>query len=453
MIDPAQSFGNALNQGLGIMKSYREEAREAEKDAFERSMILKAAERDDARFEREKTKWGWEDEDRDYTVNTLRPLELRGAQADVKVKETNAEWLPKEKQQDFTKGEVEIANTRDMIRSRRAGDAREAGRYSMQRAEFNAAQRERREREGARELMMWIKTGGRAGDISKTAGTRFTPMKFMGLAGMSPLATQVLEKIGKNDYSWVNDPKANAAVRGLAASINTQSQQKLGFVPGTGTIDRFVGGKGGTIKLNYVGKDAKTGKLRSMWVDVKADKLFNNANIMTQTFSRIARDPNARSALTTMVQQQDPEFFAEVATSMSPTIKPQMEALTKRLEKLQPGTKSYNDTVAAMDNLAARATGSTLFDAFSKIGGGVNVPAHYRAVERQRQKTPQYANAPTERIINDMNTYVGAAMASDKNYTRAMNRLYGVGGWKPKFDANRGFLVRDENALWNGLAR
>jgi len=458
MIDPAESFSNALNQGLGIMKSYRDEARQSEKDAFERSMILKADQRDDERFNREKIKWGWEDEDRDYTVNTLRPLELRKAKADTTVSETNAEWLPKEKEQDFRKGEADIklttantANTYDSIRSRRAGDAIEAGRFKMQQTEWQQGQAERRDRIAARELITWMKTGGKGGDLSRTAGTRFSPTRFMGMAGMSPLAGQVLEKIGRNDYSWMSDPKANQAVRGLAAQINPQSQQRLGFVPGTGVIDSFVSGKGGKVKMKFVGRDAKTGKLRTALIESDANQLFNSANIMTRTFGRIARDPNARNALTSMVQQTDPEFFAEVAMSVNPTIKPQMEALSKRLEKLSPTDKAYKATVDAMEQLAQRATGSTLFDAFSRIGGGQNVPAHYRAIERQRAKVPQYANAPTERVVADMNNFVGAALSSDQNYTKAMNRLYGVGGWKPRFSGRT--MVRDENALWNGLAR
>lgn len=39
-IDPAQSFSNALGQGLGIMKSYRDEARLDEDRSFEKSMKL-----------------------------------------------------------------------------------------------------------------------------------------------------------------------------------------------------------------------------------------------------------------------------------------------------------------------------------------------------------------------------------------------------------------------------
>jgi len=39
-IDPAQSFSNALGQGLGIMKSYRDETRLDEDRAFEKSMKL-----------------------------------------------------------------------------------------------------------------------------------------------------------------------------------------------------------------------------------------------------------------------------------------------------------------------------------------------------------------------------------------------------------------------------
>lgn len=456
MIDPAESFSNALNQGLGIMKSYRDEARQAEKDLFERNMLLKAEQREDIRFKNSQEEFGWKKDDRDYEIKELRPLELRKAKADVTVSETNAEWLPKEKQQNFEKGVVEIANVKDTIRSRRAGDAREAGRYNAQMTEFRQAQGERRDREAARELMIFLKSGGKAGDLKKTAGTRFAPLKFMGLAGMSPKAVGVLEKIGKNDFSWVKDPQANAAVRGMAAQINPQNQKKLGFVPGTGTIDKFISGQNGTLKLNYVGKDLKTGKVRSMWVNVPASELFGNANVMAQTFGRISRDPNARSALTSMFQQVDKETFAEIAIDGNPAIKPQMEALTKRLEKAVPGSQSYNQIVTTMENLYAKANGVTLFDAFSRIGGQANVPYEYRAIDRLRTADPKLKNAPTEQVIDYANKWVGTAMMSERNYIAAMNSLYGKNGWKVSGyvsgNLGRQEIKRDEAALWRGIA-
>lgn len=452
MIDPAQSFSNALNQGLGIMKSYRDEARQNEKDAFDRDILLRAEAREAERAKREAVKWGWDVEDRDYIVNELRPLELRGKKAEVSVKETNAAWLPKEKKQNYEKGEVDIANTRSVMRSRAASDAREAARFGWDVADRKVILQQRRDRDAVLQIMTNLRTGG--ADYSKTDGTRFTPRYLASMAGISPRALDAVERTAKGDFSWMNDKATANAARSLTSSIGTNVADKFGFKRGTVAVDTFLGvDKGGRIRFKAVGRDAKTNKLRTMELTAPSTEVFiDNSVLAARSFAMINRDPNAKATLLGAMRSHDEKFFDEVIQSMDPTIRPQLKALESQLEKAKPGTEQYTAIMRKMDEVTKKAAGEGLFERFQKVSAETSIPIEYRAVQRQKEKLPGYANAPTEKVVGDLNRFVSLALASDKNYTAAYKSLYGKDAKIP-MDANRRRVLRDETALWRGLSR
>lgn len=453
MIDPAQSFANALGQGLNVMKSYRDEARQAEQDQFQREALLRAEAKDDQRFEQEKKKWGWEADDRDYFVKTERPLKEREMKARVTSAEVEADFARPTAQANLDQTKAQTANTYDSIRSRRAGDAREAARFNWESQDRQTKRQYERDKGAMLQVMSFLKTG--QADWGRTAGTRFTPRFLTGLAGISGDALTAVEMTAKGDFSWMNNKKIANAARGLTSSIGNNVADKFGFARGTVTVDQFLGAtKDGRIQFKAVGKDAKTGKMRTQNLAAPSSEVFiSNSTLLARSFANINKDKNARAALLGAMRETDEEFFNDAISTFDPKIGSELKALQNQLEKAPAGSKQYTDILARMDAVAMRASGVGLFDRFANMSSGTTVPIQYRAIERVREKEPQrYGNAPTERIVNDMNAFVSGAMSSDANYIKAYKKLYGEKA-QPPMDRNRGRLLRDENALWRGIAR
>jgi hypothetical protein len=400
MIDPAQSFSNALNQGLGIMKSYRDEARQDEDRAFDKKIKMSAEKRLNEALQVEVERGKRQQGEYDFKYGsapdggpsraqqefdqgqqlTAEQVRAATAQADRAVFDAD----PDRMKEMYNLGVGEMRAGIDQRRASASSSIASANYYNQRaRAEREASRREQEEKAEKSLFSAFL----RAGQTGNADALRNSPA---GLSVVGQIAANVLnvpslmEAIENPTGNWVNDPKKVSQVFSFSRYQISKTAREGGLRTGgargggpTPTIQnpragsRNIDGRNvPTIEFEIAGVDAETGRPKVLKRYARTESLLDAGVAATKINRRIATDPSAQALLIDRLQA-DPKN-RDVLNDI-------VEARVEQLEAFIKGKEDTDQSTVAARTELAQLTGSNL-GAFP-VGG----TAHQRmAAENSR---------------------------------------------------------------------
>jgi len=390
-IDPAQSFSNALGQGLGIMKSYRDETRLDEDRAFEKSMkletqrqaqeqlnlLIKGDKREQMRF------------DEDMTPERVA-LRGRKAVADVNLTEAQATdagiLASKRGKMIDTDIKVALGNldvNRYQAQTGRMNAVTSRGELGLRTRAYND---ERADLIASKALQEAWKFVGAAGkdptpeSMRSLMGNKIAGSQLIKLASKAYDAP-VLEEIMQNPFgNWINDGKKLGVALRFArdTEVVNATVKAQGFDPKTTRATRFRGATQKDangrpmqmVEVTLSGKDLKTGKNKTFTGLVKPETLFESGAVAANVFRGINNDPMLRGRVAQMYQATNEDSFYKILGY-------EASRLEKLIKNPQLGNKKYTEEqiiASAQNRLAAlergdpQITADTVFRYMGRIG-------------------------------------------------------------------------------------
>lgn len=435
--DPAQSFSNALGQGLGIMKSYRDEARQDEETAFNRQMALKV----DSRAEKA-TEVMMAGEGRAKEQN-LYDIGRRGFNEKVASESLRGEQLRNEGTAETNKWIAPKA--KEDIRSSQDASARgwkslqyEGARVGIAQKELSlrerdaAAQREDAESRNAFRLLV---TSIQSGDYKGIANNPKVGNSVLRMAGAAVGAKDLLSAINDPTGKWLQDPRQKRAVLNVAAIDLGKSADNLGFRRGTLSISNLrPSQERGMVNIDFVGMNPKTGKLEQKTSSMPATKLFDKTAVFSNTMKNIADNPKARNALVSAYRTSEPELFGEM-------LQYEISRREETIKALKNGTISTTNAVAdqkelgrevlALRNNDPNAIGTVLFPRMAKIGREYTQSNTTRAYDVVEQRSGKDSAS----VLSGINGVIEKASRDQRYYSSILKRA-GIDSSGP-FDPNK----------------
>lgn len=391
--DPAQSFSNALGQGLGIMKSYRDEARLDEDRSFEKSMKLETQRqaqeqlklmiKDDAR------KQGVYDEDMNPERVALRGRQLLGTVNKTEAEARDAGVLADNRKRmidtDIKVAEGNLGVQQYNARTSRMNANTSAGELGLRTQIY----RDEREEKIANNALknVWKFVGATASNPSPENMRSLMGNKIAGSA-IVKLASRaydapVLEEIMQNPFGdWINNGKKLGVALRFArdTEVVNATVKAQGFDPKTTRATRFRGAtqkdaNGRPVQMVEVtlsGKDLRTGKNKTFTGFVKPEILFESGAVAANVFKGINSDPKLRGRLAQMYQATNEADFYKIlnyeATRLEKLIKnPPKNLVTKDLTE-EDISAAYQRRLTALENGDPEVTANTVFKYMGRMG-------------------------------------------------------------------------------------
>lgn len=315
MIDPAQSFSNALNQGLGIMKSYRDEARLDEDRAFDKRLREKMDSRADASLLLQQ-KQDLRTEDEFSYRRTLRPYETAqqqeaATQAGIQtgILKTEAEYQPRILESGLETDRVNRETSLSNAATNRQNARTNARRVTLAEREYNDAQAAARQ---AREDMRaWGQIATGTIDWRKnTAQLAAMGPQFVRMAAMS-LGVPALNEVLQNPFgSWMNDPEKVRSVMPFVGPSVRKTEEARGYT-NSRIVDVDAGGRD-RFKITFEGRNERTGKVERYSGFQDVDTFLGKAHGYARIFAGIGQRPQAKVSLVTAFAAGQPETFNDI---------------------------------------------------------------------------------------------------------------------------------------------
>ena len=348
-IDPAQSFSNALGQGLGIIKSYRDEARLDEDRSFEKSMKLETQRQAQEQLnllikgdKREQMKF-----DEDMTPERIA-LRSRKAVADVGLTEAQAQdagiLASKRGKMIDTDIKVALGNlgvNQFNARTSRMNANTSAGELGLRTLAYN---NERADLVANRALQQTWKA-------VSTASSNPTPENMRALMGnkiagsaiikmaANAYDSPILEEIMQNPFGdWMKSGKKLGVALRFAreTEVVNATVKAQGFNPSKTKATKFQsvpqkGDDGKTrqmIAVTLSGPDARTGKNKTFTGFVKPEVLFESGAVAANVFKGINNDPILRGRLAQMYQATNEDKFYKILDRESTRLEKELKSPT-----------------------------------------------------------------------------------------------------------------------------
>lgn len=377
MIDPAQSFSNALNQGLGIMKSYRDEARQDEDRAFDKKIKMNAEKRLNEALQLEVEQGKRQQGEYDFRYGSgpnggpsraqqdfdqgqrLTEEQIRAAiaQADKAVFDADPDRMEEDRQLDIMDKKASIGQKGAATRASIAS----ANLYN-QRAQAEREENRRKQEEVAQRRLFTAFLQGDANALSNSPA---------GLSAVGQMAANVLnvpslsEAIRNPTGDWVNDPRKVSQVFSFSryqisktareGGLRTRDARGGGSTPtiqnpraGSRNID---GRNVPTIEFEIAGVDAETGRPKVIKRYAITERLLDAGVAATKINRRIATDPSAQALLIDRLQA-DPKN-RDVLNDI-------VEARVEQLEAFLEGKRDTDRSTIEARTELAQLTGSNL---------------------------------------------------------------------------------------------
>ena len=383
-IDPAQSFSNALGQGLGIMKSYRDETRQDEDRAFAKQVALAQEKRSETSLQLQVNQDGRLADEFGFQ-QTRRPNILKqddqaielGAEQ-IKGAKTDNEWKPRLNQATLNQS---AASVRASDASARSSDANVAeGRVRtrvLQNQDYRAGQdwNDTRAANGMVNFLL-----GKTSTLpANSGGMRNTPLGFAGFIGAAPKVLSVLQNPAQT--GWMNDPQLKAQVmtfagRGADSALEDKWKWRKGSA---GMVDLAPAGKG-RVKALFVGVDAKTGRQTQKWVERDAGQLFEQANVRARHLGAMGADPQVRRNFVAALRG-NPEAYESFTGRATQFLGMQRQSLVKQYtDAMTPQQKAVAEqAIMKFDATAENAIADKTFEMMKQGGQAVAIPKTTRA--------------------------------------------------------------------------
>jgi hypothetical protein len=390
--DPAQAFSNALGQGLGIMKSYRDEARLDEDRAFEKSMKLEtqrqAQEQLKLLIKDDVRKQGVYDEDMAPDRVALRGRQLLGTVNKTEAEARDSGILADNRKRmidtdiEVAKGNLDV--NRYQARTGRMNANTSAGELGLRTRMYND---ERSDLIANRALQEAWKFVGAAGknptpeSMRSLMGNKIAGSQLIKLASKAYDAP-VLEEIMQNPFgNWINDGKKLGVALRFArdTEVVNATVKAQGFDPRTTKATRFRGATQKDangrpmqmVEVTLSGKDLKTGKNKTFTGLVKPETLFESGAVAANVFRGINNDPMLRGRVAQMYQATNEDSFYKIlgyeASRLEKLIKNPQSLVTKDITEEQI-IASAQKRLAALESGDPQITADTVFRYMGRIG-------------------------------------------------------------------------------------
>jgi hypothetical protein len=429
--DPAQAFSNALGQGLGIMKSYRDEARLDEETKFNRTLALSAEERAKGAERRAEQNQGILVEENQYQIGRrpfkekVEQTQLTGFELNNEGQKQQNEWYPKIQQEN-------IRSSRDTSSRGWAQIGLDRQRINLARQQAIADQEERESRNAFRSLISSIQTN----DFQSISNQPKIANSILRLAGAAAGAPQILAAMQNPTGDWLRDPKSKRAVLNVAAIDLGKTAKNLGFQIGSVSVADIRPSKvKGKVDLDFVGINPKTGRIERRVGNMEAARLFDKASVFANTMERITNDPRARSSMVSAMRNSDPEMYGEMLNF-------EISRREKAIKGIQDRTIKVADPRGMMADLQQELTllqnndqntiGTVLFPRIAQVGSEYVRSNTTRAYDRIESLAPKAKDKP-DAIIKGINAVMDRA-ARDPRYYASILKGAGIsssGGYDP----------------------
>lgn len=416
-IDPAESFSRALGQGLATFKSFRDEARQDEDRMFNRSMAEKADRRADETLNMAKAGEARAQNEFDYGVSR-RPFKEKAEETQLKGFELNNEgqrlqneWYPK------IQGE-NIRSSRDASARGWAGIRMEGARLSLQQQAFAAEQEERQQRNALRLITQAVRTN----DYSQVANNTAAGNAAMKLAAAAAGAPNLINALQNPTGNWSLDPTQKRTVFNVANISMNKTADNLGFQRGSVSMLDMRPKKGskGTVEIDFIGYDPKSGRMVKKTGNMAATQLFDKAAVFANTMNRISADPRARTALVSAFRSSDPEMFSEM---LDHEIKRRQSAIkglqdrTLKVENPRQYMAELSREVMLLENGDTDALNKIIFPRMGQVGQEQATPHTQRAFDRVSRFGN--GNKPDD-VVTGINSVIERASRDRKYYDKIL---------------------------------
>lgn len=376
-IDPAQSFSNALGQGLGIMKSYRDEARQDEDRAFAKQVALAQEKRSEKSLElqvnqdgRLADEFGFQQTRRPTILaNDKQNLEL-GKEQITGVRQEN-EWRPKI-------NAANVAQSYASVDLSRSGAAQNRAQTKVLLNQDYRAGQDWNDARDANGLVNFL-LGKTSSLPNSSGGMRNTPLGFAGHIGAAPKVLSVLQN--PTQTGWMNDPQLKAQVMTFAGrGADSKLEEKWKWRKGSaGMVDLAPAGKG-RVKALFVGVDAKTGRQTQKWVEKDAGQLFEQANVRARHLGAMGSDPQVRRNFVAALRS-NPDAYEAFTGRATQFLGMQRQSLVKQYtDAMTPQQKAAAEqAIMKFDATAENAIADKTFELMKAGGQAVAIPKTTRA--------------------------------------------------------------------------
>jgi hypothetical protein len=389
-IDPAQSFSNALGQGLGIMKSYRDEARQDEDRSFEKSMKLEtqrqAQEQLKLMVEDGKRKQGLYDEDMtpDRIANRSRVSAASALLTEAQAKDAG---ILADNRQDTIDTDKKVALGGLAVQQTNAGSQRmnaitSRGELSLRTRMYNDELEDKIANRALQDVWKFVGTTGKnptPENMRSLMGNNIAGSALIKLASKA-YDSPILEEIMQNPYGdWMNSGKKLGVALRFArdTEVINATVKAQGFKPSKTKATKFQavpkkGPNGQTmIAVTLSGPDARTGKNKTFTGLVKPETLFESGAVAANVFRGINNDPMLRGRMVQMYQATNEDRYYKIlgyeANRLEKLIKNPQSLVTKNITEEQI-VASAQKRLAALESGDPNITADTVFKYMGRIG-------------------------------------------------------------------------------------
>jgi hypothetical protein len=394
-IDPAQSFSNALGQGLGIMKSYRDEARQDEDRSFEKSMKLEtqrqAQEQLNLLIKDDVRKQGVYNEDMAPDRVALRGRQLLGTVNKTEAEAKDAGILANNRQNMIdTDTKVSLGNlavNQSQAATQRMNAFTSRGELGLRTRAYND---EREDLIANRALQAgWQAIGAAAKNptaenMRSLMGNKIAGSALIKMASKAYDAP-ILEEIMQNPFGdWINSgQKLGVALRfARDTEVVNATVKAQGFNPSKTKATRFRGAtqkdaNGRPVQMVEVtlrGPDAKTGKIKTFTGFVKPETLFESGAVAANVFRGINNDPALKGRLVQMYQATNEDKFYKILNYEAARLEKLIKDPPQNLLDIKKGvtktalSEAYQRRLTALENGDPEATANTVFKYMGRMG-------------------------------------------------------------------------------------
>jgi hypothetical protein len=388
-IDPAQSFSTALNQGLGIMKSYRDEERGDEDRTFDKMMRERAYQLQEKTYDLALA-GNKREQDRFDFLNSpvMRGYETTAAKGDADFKTASAKeaGVKADRANDIIDADINATNsnaTSNRISANASASNAVTNRlnYGLNRQQYTDT---RSDAVGSRTLIESLKA------LTSFTGPNANPAAAKKIMGNGVVASQVIkmaalasdvplmESILKNPYgNWINNVDSLRAARRFAtfAPVVKATMQQQGFLQGTKIIkfrghteNNRQGKPQQLVELTFQGPTAG-GKIKTYVGYVRPEKLFEPAAMATNLFSNVSRDPVAKQKLVQAFAMSDEKGFNMVLNNEVQRIDGLISTYGSD-RKYRMEVASLRDRKSKLLNGDAATAADVVFSSLGRIGSG-----------------------------------------------------------------------------------
>jgi hypothetical protein len=382
MIDPAQSFSNALGQGLGIMKSFRDEKRLDEDRAFTREQVafdqnmkerqFKLMVNQDQRAGAEETRNAAkfaEDMSPERVAARGRLLEGQADSATAQAKDATV--LADNRQNiidtDILVSKSNAQSNRISANASARNATTNAGELAFKQQVYNEERTQKNYLQSIQSAFPLITQPMTRENFAKIQGNPAAAAAVFQMAGAVSGSRAVEEALRNPSGDWINDPLKFKQVANFsrATPIFGRAVKDYGFgrdarLTGLRSFDR------NNIELSITG--TRNGRVETKKLYVRPNEIFEPAAVAANVFRGIDRDPQAKARLAQTYGVADKEGFNAI---MSEELK-MLEGRREILARSRMNANAVKQIDATLERVNAGdpvVIGEIVFNRLAQIAG------------------------------------------------------------------------------------